>query len=533
MNFNSLHDTMAPMHVLIVDDFPQFRQTLRAMLFRLGVQHVDQAANGTEAIRLCKDNEYDIIFCDYNLGDGQDGQQILEELHERHFMHKGALFLMVTAESASIQVIAAVEYRPDAYLTKPFTGEQLGQRLKRLTEKQLILKPLYEAINNKQYDEALELADSIRQQHPATRFSCLRVKCEVLELQHKYKETLALYKAVVEEQPLLWAVLGIGRVVYSQGAVDTALQLFLKMTKDFPQQVSVLDWIARCQQELGDQEAAMVTLQEAISISPKSVRRQENLGETALALKRVGEAQQAFEKTVMIGRGSCLAKAEHYQKYFETTLGVLADLDDERQKSRLLTRADTISKQMERKYRDDPGAMAAGFSALARLYSGTGKKQLAQTSVGKLNKILQDPGCRIPFQDFDSIQENLQRLDGAAVDDTALQRLNANLDHQRQQSRLHQQQDDDAQKINAEGLQLARQGQTAEALDQFRKAVKLAPHNHDYALNAAQIIFSTEELKQQPQLFTEACHYLDGLDREISGERWRIYKKLTGMLPDE
>ncbi len=171
MNFYNLYDTMAPMHVLIVDDFPQFRQTLRAMLFRLGVQNVDQAANGTEAIRLCMENEYDIIFCDYNLGDGQDGQQILEELHERDIMHKGMLFLMVTAESASIQVMAAIEYRPDAYLTKPFTGEQLGQRLKRLTEKQNLLKPLHDAINKKQHDQALGLCDGIMQQHPATRFS--------------------------------------------------------------------------------------------------------------------------------------------------------------------------------------------------------------------------------------------------------------------------------------------------------------------------------------------------------------------------
>ena len=532
MNFYSLYDTMAPMRVLIVDDFPQFRQTLRAMLFRLGVQKVDQAANGVEAIRMAMENEYDIIFCDYNLGDGQDGQHILEELHERDIMHKGMLFLMVTAETASIQVVAAIEYRPDAYLTKPFTGEQLGQRLKRLTEKQQILKPLYQAINSKAYDQALELCDSITEQHPTTRFSCLRLKTEVLEIQKKYEEAQVIYKAVVDEQPLLWAVLGIGRVVYLQGNLDTALQLFLKMKADFPQQVSVLDWIARCQRELDDLEAAKTTLQEAITISPKSVRRQEALGQAALALDQVDEAQKAFEKTVTIGRGSCLAKPEHYQQYFETTKAAAGNYDD-REKNRLLARIEAISKQMERKYRDDPGAMAAGFSALASLYSDNGRTSLAQASLSKLSKTLQDPDSRISQQDFEQVQSHLQQLNGDALDTRMLEQLDTELKHRGEQIKQHQQQDESAQSVNAEGLKLAKQRQPELALEQFRKAVSLAPHNHNYMLNAAQIILLTEALKEQPDLFTEACRYLDGLNLENSGNRWRIYKKLTGMIANE
>ncbi len=527
-----LFDSLSPLRGLIIDDFPQFRTTLKTMLFRLGLQSVDQAATGIEAVRMCMENDYDIIFCDYNLGEGQDGQQILEELHERDIMHKGMMFLMVTAESASIQVMAAIEYRPDAYLTKPFTGEQLGQRLKRLLDKQTVLKPLYEAINKRDYKQALELCDSIMELHPTSRFSCLRLKSEVLETLKRYDEALVLYHSVIEQQPLLWAVLGIGRVYYLQGQVDQALQHFIDMKADFPQQVSVLDWIAKCQHDKDQKEAAKNTLQEAIAISPKSVRRQQTYAEASLELGEVAEAQKAFEQTVLIGKGSCLARADHYQKYFNLTHQVAGGLS-EREKNRLLAHTENIGKQMERSFRKDPGAIAANFGALARLFSDAGRKDQAQSSLSKLNKTLQDPESRISQQDFEQIQANLANLNTETFNSKTIERLNAQMADRQQQIANFESQDNDAQTINSEGLQLARQQRPVEALKKFREAHQVAPHNHNYALNAAQIILATDELKDKAHLVDEARDLLSGLNLDSTGNRWRVYKNLVELLPDE
>lgn len=527
-----LYDTLSPLRGLIIDDFPQFRTTLKTMLFRLGLQSVDQAANGIEAVRMCMEKDYDLIFCDYNLGEGQDGQQILEELHERDIMHKGLMFLMVTAESASIQVMAAIEYRPDAYLTKPFTGEQLGQRLKRLLDKQTVLKPLYEAINDSDYKKALQLCDSIMQQHPTSRFSCLRLKSEVLETLKLFDEVLQLYREVTEQQPLLWAVLGIGRVYYLQGQVDQALQHFIDMKADFPQQVSVLDWIAKCQHDKDQKEAARNTLREAITISPKSVRRQQTYAEASLELGEVEEAQKAFEQTVLFGKGSCLASADHYQKYFNLTHQVLSGLS-EREKSRLLTHTENIGKQMERNFRKDQGAIAANFGALARLFSDAGRKDQAQSSLSKLNKTLQDPESRISQQDFEQIQTNLANLDTESFNSKTIERLNAQMADRQQQINQIEVQENDAQTINSEGLQLARQHRPVEALKKFREAHQVSPHNHNYALNAAQIILATDELKDKAHLVDEARDLLSGLNLDSAGNRWRVYKNLMELLPDE
>ena len=53
---------------LIIDDFPEIRGNLKRTLRTFGAEAVDTAADGEEAIRLCGQNKYDIVICDYNLG---------------------------------------------------------------------------------------------------------------------------------------------------------------------------------------------------------------------------------------------------------------------------------------------------------------------------------------------------------------------------------------------------------------------------------------------------------------------------------
>ena len=65
-------------YYLVVDDFQGMRTMLRDMLREMGAQSVDIAASGGEAIGLLNNHRYDVILCDYNLGSGRTGQQLLE-----------------------------------------------------------------------------------------------------------------------------------------------------------------------------------------------------------------------------------------------------------------------------------------------------------------------------------------------------------------------------------------------------------------------------------------------------------------------
>jgi CheY-like chemotaxis protein len=183
------------------------------MIIRLRGQYIDHASNGKMAVKQYIELRYDVILCDYNLGEGQDGRQILEELHKRHLMFPDTLFLMVTAETTSALVMGAIEYQPDvyAYLTKPFTGEQPGLRLSRLININSVLKPVHQAIKANEPEQAIKACDDVIAKYPKMRLSCLRIKPDLLESMGKHEEMLSLLVEVKSDQTVLWAELGTGK----------------------------------------------------------------------------------------------------------------------------------------------------------------------------------------------------------------------------------------------------------------------------------------------------------------------------------
>ncbi|MCP4078517.1 MAG: response regulator [Gammaproteobacteria bacterium] len=515
--------------ILVIDDFAGFRQTIKTMLGRLGAQHIDQSSNGSEAVKRCSEEDYDIIFCDYNLGDGQDGHQILEELHQRSLMRKGALFIMVTAETTSAQVMGAIEYRPDSYLTKPFTGEQLGQRLLRLILKNTALNNIYIAINAGQLTKAIETCDAVITETPKLKYSCLRIKAELLDQTGRNDELLALYNEVINEQPVLWAMVGLGRLYFKTGDVPRALEHFLSMQETFSRQVSLLDWIAKCQNELGQIEKSEETLKEAVAISPKSVMRQATLGTVAASLNNYELAQKAFEKTIHEGTYSCMQRPQHFEHYYDNSREVVNKLKG-RELSKILAQTETVYKKMERAYQNDPTAMAANLSSVALLFSSAGRSDRASAILSKLTKTLENPECKLSEKQADTISKNMKSFAQEKSTDKYLDQISSRIDIINQEIKVEKQAPGQAviaKKANAEGIQLSKQGHHLEALIKFREAIKILPDNINYLLNAAQIIIEYKELNSDPETVKEAMHYLqEKIHMDESDIRWKRYQKL-------
>ena len=519
--------------ILVIDDFAGFRQTIKTMLGRLGAHHIDQSSNGREAIKRCSEENYNIIFCDYNLGDGQDGQQILEELHQRSLMRQGTLFIMVTAETTTAQVMGAIEYRPDAYLTKPFTGDQLGQRLKRLILKNAALNNIYLAMNAGNISKAIAICDEVIIATPKLKYSCLRIKSDLLEKQEQNDELMSLYNDVVNEQPVLWAMVGLGRLYFNSGEVRKALEHFLSMRETFSRQVSLLDWIAKCQNELGEAEKAEETLKEAVSISPKSVMRQATLGTVAASLNNHELAQKSFAKTIHEGTYSCMLEPQHFEQYYDNTREVAQKLDV-RERSRLLAETEVVHKKMERTYQNDPSAMAANLSSAALLYSAVGKSDKSSGILSKLTKTLENPACELSEEQATSIDKHLESFTEDGSTDKYLNQISSRMNVIKEEIKVRKKEDEIkvdqlkiAKKTNSEGIQLSKKGQHQEALLKFREAIEILPENINYLLNAAQIIIEYKELNSNADNVIEARHYLqDLISMDETDIRWKRYQKL-------
>ena len=79
---------------LVIDDFADMRSMIRSMLVAYGVTNIDMAANGKDALKLLSKKSYDVVLCDYNLGEGKDGQSN-EQGEDTH--HAGLLPLSLIA----------------------------------------------------------------------------------------------------------------------------------------------------------------------------------------------------------------------------------------------------------------------------------------------------------------------------------------------------------------------------------------------------------------------------------------------------
>jgi len=303
---------IARKRVLIVDDFAQMRSTLKQMLQSLGVSDIDLAANGREAVEALARASYDIVLCDYNLGPGKDGQQVLEEAKHRRLIRYSTIFVMITAENTMDMVMGAMEYRPDDYLTKPFNKGLLRSRLERLLERKSNLDTIERAMAKGETETAIRLCDERIARQPRHSGELLRLKGELALASGNLDLAERVYREVLELRSVPWATIGLGRVHFEQGDLAAARALFEEVVEKHKTAMEAYDWLARIMEREGDERGAQAMLEKATALSPKAIRRQQSLAELASRNQDFAAAERAFRKAVTLGRDSVFRSADHY-----------------------------------------------------------------------------------------------------------------------------------------------------------------------------------------------------------------------------
>jgi two-component system chemotaxis response regulator CheY len=115
------------MAILIVDDYKTMLRIIRNLLKQLGFENVDEAIDGSTALKSLRDKDYGLVISDWNM-EPMTGLQLLREVRADGKL-KHIPFIMVTAESKTENVIAAKEAGVTNYIVKPFNAETLKQKL--------------------------------------------------------------------------------------------------------------------------------------------------------------------------------------------------------------------------------------------------------------------------------------------------------------------------------------------------------------------------------------------------------------------
>lgn len=118
-----------PLDVLIVDDSAAIRKILQRVLRQadIPVRQFLEAGDGVEALALMQTQSVGLVLSDINMPN-MDGLELLGRIKANEAW-KDIPVVMVTTEGSQAKVLEAVQLGAAGYVRKPFTAEQIKEKL--------------------------------------------------------------------------------------------------------------------------------------------------------------------------------------------------------------------------------------------------------------------------------------------------------------------------------------------------------------------------------------------------------------------
>jgi tetratricopeptide (TPR) repeat protein len=531
----------AAKNYLVVDDFVGIRQLLRESLRSLGAKNIDQASSGGEAMGLLARIRYDVVLCDYNLGDGKNGQQVLEEARVRNLVNPSTVWLMVSAEKSVESVMGAAEHQPDAYLIKPITEGVLLTRLNRVWHKKQVFRMIDQACAEKDYLRAARLCDARIGHDKIHALDLLRMKARLMEKSGQPARAREVYEQVLEQREYQWARAGLAKIRMANGEFEQARQMFQSVIAENRYYIDAYDQLAASYQNMGKLEEACAILERAAKLSPNSVPRQRSLGNIALKLGNVAMAEKAFRKCIAIGEYSIMKTPDAYLGLAR----VCGQKNDVKEALQLLLAA-------QREFAHEHADIQLRTKITEGLvYHESGDYRRARKAGDELEEMLKLTPER---PDIATCLELATLLFAVGVKDAPAELLCYVIRNNHDNPLLldEVQAIFDKARLNEEGLALIRSskkeaadlmnqgvllwktGKLAQAVEWMRNARKAVPHNQRILFNAAQIMVShLQQHGWDEQLSAEAYDVLHHVDKLLPGQQRfaQLIEQLAQLQP--
>lgn len=120
---------MTEVTTLIVDDSSVMRKIVERALRQAGLDPlvVHEAGSGTEGLDVLRSKNVDLILSDINMP-MMDGLEFLRQIKAQN-LAPGVPVVMITTESSEEHVKQAIQAGARGYIRKPFTADQVKERV--------------------------------------------------------------------------------------------------------------------------------------------------------------------------------------------------------------------------------------------------------------------------------------------------------------------------------------------------------------------------------------------------------------------
>ena len=481
-------------NTLIVDDFQGMRTMLRDFVRMMGITQVSTASNGKDALNQLGSARFDVVICDYNLGPGVNGQQVLEEAKLRNLVGVSTIWVMVTAEKTTDMVMGAAEVKPDDYLLKPVSQVLLQSRLEKLIARKQSLGIVEAAIRAEDFGSAIGHCDQLLKDKVVNSQEILRIKSDLLLTMGDHAAAKLLFESVLAVRNIAWAKTGLGKVLFYAQDHAGAAALFEQVLQDNRMYLEAADWLAKTFDAMGELAKAEQVLLDAVKLSPNSPVRQKNLGDTAFKNGSLDVAQVALEKTIKISEFSTHKNPAVYASLAE----VFAEKNSPQE-------ALSVLKRSKADFRSNPSAALQTASAESRVYQKMGQTDKAQAALAAAEQLVEQLADKVTPEllvDVAKSQFKLGQKDKAcsllrrviqnnhenATLSSQIEAVFASENLEQEGSALLNASRQEVIDINNQGVTLAKQGDFEQGVKLLRTAVQQLPGSEAVIINLAGLL---------------------------------------------
>lgn len=484
--------------ILIIDEQPLAQNYLRFALEKLGYNQVQFTERAQIALNWCKETQYDLIICAFNLHTGKDGYQFYEEIKVRRIQGYSTGFIFISAETDPSLVYSVVELQPDEFLAKPYTMRDLQLRIERVLKRKQQLRPIHAWMDLGRADKALQQLDEMLTQgeYPKLVPLLLRTKGDLLLEIGDLHKALSYFQSVLAVQKFGWAQIGEVRCLLAQNNYRQAELQLAQLELKADTRLFALDQKAELEFHRKSFEEAQLSLQQAAALAPRNLYRQQKL----MNLSRLNHDYERQYRTardmVKFARYSVFEQPDLYLNLARACIDFAASIDEDGETNKLSKQATDALTNLRSNF---PNAETLDQQAViqARLYYLRDQKDKAAKLLEKMETVpevlpaVEDALDRAKaFHEIGMTQASKAWFDKIAKH-CAEQNTDPFLISYLQQERLERAElSTPPRELNNIAVMHYQHGNHQAALAAFQHAFKLLPKNAGIALNLLQSILT-------------------------------------------
>lgn len=364
--------------LLLVDSSGNMRATLKDMLGRLGFTQVKTLTMSERVLDVLETEDFDIVLIGHNIHDSYSGLQLLEEARYRELMKPTCSWVLMTSDSSQQALLFALEEEPDEVLIKPFSVEELRQRLDQLSKKRLLLEPIERAIARKAPNRAIQLCDSLFEKSHPYYAQVQLLKAQLMIEQAQYPQAEAILETYYWRDKNLRSGFFLAKCWYQMGKIVQAQTLLENLIKDHPLLVPAYDLLALVHEVQGHLEDAKEILQQGLRRSPLVIQRQMDMGRIFTRTGQLDQAASAYRRSVSLGEHSCQAKPEAYLRLANVQRMQLEG-QNEREQQRAAQEIDRLLTKAKRQFPKDPALKVESVMLMSKVYEDLHDEEQAKS----------------------------------------------------------------------------------------------------------------------------------------------------------